>query len=287
MFWPSVRPLTVRQSRSSSALELRQQRADAAGVEEILHQELRPTAARWRAPGSAAPVRRSAGGSAGCRPGAPSPRHGSWRWSSRPSPGGSGSRCRRLQAHDVGGLQILPDHLDDAPARGRAHARMAGVGGRDRGGAGQREAHGLGHARSWWRRCPWSCTCRRSGRCRSRSRSSPASVMLPACSSAQYFQLSEPEPRILPCQLPRSMAPAGTKIAGRFMEIAPMIRPGVVLSQPPISTAPSMRMAAQQLLGLHGQEVAVEHGRRLDERLATARSPAARAGSRRPGRRRA
>ena len=37
-----------------------------------------------------------------------------------------------------------------------------------------------------------------------------AMVMLPAWSSAQYFQLSEPEPRILPCQLPRSIAPAGT-----------------------------------------------------------------------------
>ena len=64
-------------------------------------------------------------------------------------------------------------------------------------------------------------------------------VIVPACSSAQYFQLSEPEPRTCPCQLPRSMAPAGTKIAGRFIEIAPMSRPGVVLSQPPIRTAPS------------------------------------------------
>ena len=36
-----------------------------------------------------------------------------------------------------------------------------------------------------------------------------SSVMLPALSSAQYFQMSEPEPRILPCQLPRSIGPAG------------------------------------------------------------------------------
>jgi hypothetical protein len=35
------------------------------------------------------------------------------------------------------------------------------------------------------------------------------SVILPARSSSQYFQLSEPEPRILPCQLPRSIGPAG------------------------------------------------------------------------------
>ena len=46
-----------------------------------------------------------------------------------------------------------------------------------------------------------------------------------------------------------------------------MIRPGVVLSQPPISTAPSIGWRAQQFLGLHRQEVAIEHGGRLDERL--------------------
>jgi hypothetical protein len=52
-------------------------------------------------------------------------------------------------------------------------------------------------------------------------------------------RLSEPEPSVLPPQLPRSMGPAGTKIAGMSMLVAPSIRPGVVLSQPPISTAPS------------------------------------------------
>jgi len=35
------------------------------------------------------------------------------------------------------------------------------------------------------------------------------SAMLPARSSAQYFQLSEPEPRTLPRQFPRSIGPAG------------------------------------------------------------------------------
>jgi hypothetical protein len=42
----------------------------------------------------------------------------------------------------------------------------------------------------------------------STSRQSP-SVMLPARSSAQYFQVSLPEPRGSPCQLPRSIGPAG------------------------------------------------------------------------------
>ena len=38
---------------------------------------------------------------------------------------------------------------------------------------------------------------------------------------------------------PRSMGPDGMKIAGMFMLVAPMSSAGVVLSQPPISTAPS------------------------------------------------
>jgi hypothetical protein len=35
------------------------------------------------------------------------------------------------------------------------------------------------------------------------------------------------------------MGPAGTKMLGRFMLMAPIKSAGVVLSQPPISTAPS------------------------------------------------
>ena len=63
--------------------------------------------------------------------------------------------------------------------------------------------------------------------------------MLPARRSSQYFQASEPEPRILPFTLPRSMGPAGRKMAGMPTEMAPISRPGVVLSQPPMSTTPS------------------------------------------------
>ena len=42
-----------------------------------------------------------------------------------------------------------------------------------------------------------------------------------------------------PRQSPRNIGPAGTKMAGRFMLIAPIINAGVVLSQPPINTTPS------------------------------------------------
>ena len=64
-------------------------------------------------------------------------------------------------------------------------------------------------------------------------------VITPARRSAQYFQVSEPDPSVAPPQLPRSIGPAGRNSAGRSIEVAPMSRPGVVLSQPPISTAPS------------------------------------------------
>ena len=66
------------------------------------------------------------------------------------------------------------------------------------------------------------------------------SVIFPARSSSQYFQLSLPEPSVLPPQLPRSIGPAGRKMLGRSMLVAPSSSPGVVLSHPPISTAPSI-----------------------------------------------
>ena len=64
-------------------------------------------------------------------------------------------------------------------------------------------------------------------------------VMLPQRSSAQYFQVSEPLPSTTPFQSPRSIGPAGTKIAGRSIEIAPIRSAGTVLSQPPMRTQPS------------------------------------------------
>ena len=45
-----------------------------------------------------------------------------------------------------------------------------------------------------------------------------------------------------------------------------MIRAGVVLSQPPISTTPSIGCCGS-VPRLHRQQIAIEHGRRLDEAL--------------------
>jgi hypothetical protein len=66
-----------------------------------------------------------------------------------------------------------------------------------------------------------------------------ASVIAPARRSAQYRQVSDPDPNVVPPQCPRSIGPAGMKIVGRSIDAAPISIPGVVLSQPPINTAPS------------------------------------------------
>ena len=67
-----------------------------------------------------------------------------------------------------------------------------------------------------------------------------ASVISPARLSSQYFHASVPEPRTSPRQFPRSIGPAGAKIAGTPTEIAPINSAGVVLSHPPSSTTPSI-----------------------------------------------
>ena len=46
-------------------------------------------------------------------------------------------------------------------------------------------------------------------------------VIVSARSSDQYFHTSEPEPSVTPFQLPRSIGPAGRKIAGRSIESRP------------------------------------------------------------------
>ncbi len=67
-----------------------------------------------------------------------------------------------------------------------------------------------------------------------------SSQIVPAQRSAQNLIMSLPLASTFPFQLPRSIGPAGRKMLGRFTLIAPISRPGPVLSQPPISTAPSI-----------------------------------------------
>jgi hypothetical protein len=70
--------------------------------------------------------------------------------------------------------------------------------------------------------------------------SNSAWLIVPPLSSAKYLDVSVPDPMSSPRQRPLSIGPAGRKMAGRFMVVAPMIIAGVVLSQPPIKTTPSI-----------------------------------------------
>nr|WP_298326025.1 hypothetical protein [Haloactinopolyspora sp.] len=68
-------------------------------------------------------------------------------------------------------------------------------------------------------------------------------VIRPALRSSSNFQTCVPEPTSWPRNLPLSIGPPVTMIAGRSTLAAPMSRPGVVLSQPDSSTTPSSGLA--------------------------------------------
>ena len=67
-----------------------------------------------------------------------------------------------------------------------------------------------------------------------------ACVIVPARNSDQYRRQSVQEPNSSPRQLPLSCGPPVSKMAGRSADAAPMSMAGVVLSQPDMSTTPSM-----------------------------------------------
>ena len=94
------------------------------------------------------------------------------------------------------------------------------------------------------------------------------SVMFPARNSSQYFQLSDPEPSVLPCQLPRSIGPAGHVDRGDVHAGGTEHQPrrGLVAAAQQHRAVDGVR--AQQFLGLHCEQVAVEHRRGFDEALA-------------------
>ena len=94
-----------------------------------------------------------------------------------------------------------------------------------------------------------------------------SSLILPARFSSQYFQTSEPEPSVL------AVPVAAQHRAGRHVDRrnAHADRAHEQAGRGLVAAAHQHRavdrMAAQQLLGLHGEEIAIEHGGRLDERL--------------------
>ena len=67
-----------------------------------------------------------------------------------------------------------------------------------------------------------------------------SSLIFPERTSALKRQTSVPQPNTFPLNVPLSIGPPGTIIAGRFTEVAPIKRDGIVLSQPPSKTTPSI-----------------------------------------------
>ena len=65
-------------------------------------------------------------------------------------------------------------------------------------------------------------------------------VISPALTSSEKRQTSVPDPMSLPLYFPLSIGPAETTIVGRSTLAAPISWPGVVLSQPPKRTTPSI-----------------------------------------------
>ena len=70
-----------------------------------------------------------------------------------------------------------------------------------------------------------------------------ASDSVPARTSSLSRHTSVPQPSGVPRNVPVSIGPPGTTTAGRFTDAAAMSSEGIVLSQPPSSTTPSMGLA--------------------------------------------
>ena len=65
----------------------------------------------------------------------------------------------------------------------------------------------------------------------------------PARTSSESFHTSVPQPSATPRKVPLSIGPPGTTIAGRSTDAAAISSAGMVLSQPPRSTRPSIGLA--------------------------------------------
>ena len=201
--------------------------------------------------------------------------------------GGGDGVVERLGRHDVARRQVFPHHLDDAAARGRGHARMRRS--RPRESTTRRAASSPAPRPPppSSRPCPSSCTCRTSARCRppsraTRSRRSRRRASRPSTSRRRCRCRASGRASCRAASArPARRSPAGSSL------VAPISSAGTVLSQPPSRTTPSAGLARSSFLGLHRQQVAIEHRRRLHERLAEREERASPSGSRRPATRRA
>ena len=173
---------------------------------------------------------------------------------------------KRGAIEHFGRCQVFPDHVHNAPAAICAHAHMVGVGGRNRGGTGQREAAGLGNA------------------CHGAGRAHGHAMAVAAGNTALHF-----DPLLGRDLAGAPLVPVFPGVRTRAQDLAlPVaalhgpgwhVDEGIARAQRThdqarrcLVTAAHQhrainRVAAQQLLGLNGQQVAVKHGGGLDDGL--------------------
>jgi hypothetical protein len=239
---PAQRPAVDRGAAEVElVLELGQQRLDAAGVEEVLHQVPAGGADVGEDRNLARQLIEALQGERDAGPAGDRDQmdHGVGRAAHRQV--AADRVVDRRGREDVGGLQAFPDHPDDPPAGRGAHARVAGVGGRDRGGAGQREAQGLGDGGHGGGGAHGHAHAGRAGdaaldlvpipqRDRAGLELGPALPAVRARARAQDPALP----------VAAQHGPCRDEDRGQAHRDRPHEQPGVVLSQPPMSTAPSI-----------------------------------------------
>ena len=161
---------------------------------------------------------------------------------------------------------ILPHHVDGAAAGGGAHARMIGVRRRDRRRAGQREPERLGDRHHGRRGAH-----HHAGAERARNAAFDLVPLVVADAPGAFLVPVFPGVR---AGTERLAAPiAAQHRTGRHIDrrnahrnrAHDQARRGLVAAAHQNRAVD--RMAAQQLLAFHGEKIAIEHGRRLDEGL--------------------
>ena len=166
----------------------------------------------------------------------------------------------------LSGRQILPHHVDDAAAGGAAHPRMIGIRRRDRRCARQRQPQRLGD---------------RHHRCRGAHHHAGAERARDAALDLVPFVVADVAGALLGPVFPDVGAGAeelAVPVAAQHRARRNIDRrqshadrthdeAGCGLVAAAHQHRAIERMAAQQFLGLHRQEIAIEHGRRLDEGL--------------------
>ena len=172
----------------------------------------------------------------------------------------------RIAADHVGGFEVVPDHVDDALAGHHRHHRMAGIGGRNRGGAGQRHSERLGGAGHGRGGAHGHAMAGRAG--------DALLDLLPILSGDGAGAQLDPVFPHVAARAQRGAAPGAAQHRASGHEDRRQIHRDCAHQQRRrglVATAHQHRavggVGAQRLLGLHRQEVAIHHRRWLLERL--------------------